>query len=145
MSPAGINTEPDARRMVRKNADLLVGMPGNAQRRYSAAQGAAIHKESLYFRKWMFQETNHFSMYIKGFEIDTMGEFRSPCQNGIITKEWADLAGWKVGDESLTEVPPEFWRTIIANRGSDGQPAPQYYARACEQAVRRGGWPIGHT
>ncbi|KAF7511417.1 hypothetical protein GJ744_004606 [Endocarpon pusillum] len=41
-------------------------------------------------------------------------------------------------------TPPEhFWRTLVADRGSDGKNPPVYYSRACQESFRKGGTTQG--
>ena len=79
---------------------------------------------------------NHFSLYVEGFVLDTVESVKSHSQSGSIPAEWASFAGWK----SIDGTPPEhFWRTLVADRGSDGKNPPVYYSRACQESFRKGG------
>ena len=114
-------------KMARKNSDPLVG-PGT---RYYNASNLEARLDS-----WSFgiegTETER-SLYVTGFildEIDTMGP---ASQMGNLPKQWMNIAGWKYD----TDPSEELWRTLVADRGPNGQNCPEYYPRACAHAGRR--------
>ncbi|KAL9627752.1 MAG: hypothetical protein Q9164_007503, partial [Protoblastenia rupestris] len=83
---------------------------------------------------------NHFSLYVKGFILDTIAGVQPSSQSGSIPTAWARFAGW----EQMEGTPPEhFWRTLVADRGSDGKNPPVYYSRACQESCRKGGTTQG--
>ena len=83
---------------------------------------------------------NHFSLYVKGFILDTIASVQPSSQSGSIPTAWARFAGW----EQMEGTPPEhFWRTLVADRGSDGKNPPVYYSRACQESFRKGGTTQG--
>lgn len=83
---------------------------------------------------------NHFSLYVKGFILDTIAGVQPSSQSGSIPTAWARFAGW----EQMEGTPPEhFWRTLVADRGSDGKNPPVYYSRACQESFRKGGTTQG--
>lgn len=122
-------------KMGRKNADTLVGLPTTLQRNYSAARTCGIDKRTLRFKK-RINHNMHFSMYVKGFVLNEVEQVFPASQGGAIPQEWIDIIGWKDVDKS--DPPDEFWRTLVANRGSDGRNPPIYYARACKEAFSKG-------
>ncbi|KAF2647797.1 HET-domain-containing protein [Lophiostoma macrostomum CBS 122681] len=67
-APYAIDRYPgiEGPKMIRKNADPLVGLPNSNQRNYSAAESKCIDRKTLRFRK----RKDHFSMYVQGFELD---------------------------------------------------------------------------
>jgi len=79
----------------------------------------------------------HFSLYVRGFELDKIVHVQSPSQNGAIPKDWAAFAGWS---DVKGSPPSKFWRTLVADRGRDGRNPPVYYARACKESFQRGGF-----
>ena len=86
------------------------------------------------------QNLNHFSLFVKGFVLDTIAELQASSQSGSIPTVWAHFAGW--GEMQAT--PPEhFWRTLVADRGSDGKNPPVYYSRACQESFRKGNTTSG--
>lgn len=125
----------------RANADPLVGSPQDGHRNYSAAQTEPIDSLKLRFRKRPVM--GHYSLYVRGFELDEVEEVRDASQGGDIPQSWLDLGGWT---EPYSDDPPaEFWRTIVADRGRDNRNPPYYYARACKESVRRGGIASGRV
>jgi hypothetical protein len=83
---------------------------------------------------------SHFSLYVKGFILDTIASVQPSSQSGSIPTAWARFAGW----EQMEGTPPEhFWRTLVADRGSDGKNPPVYYSRACQESFRKGGTAQG--
>ncbi|KAF2120188.1 heterokaryon incompatibility protein-domain-containing protein [Lophiotrema nucula] len=143
-APYGMYTDAgeDGPRMNRKNADPLVGLPSLTHRNYSAAETKKIDMRSLKFRKrtGLKKQSDHYSMYVNGFQLDTIAEVEEVARNGQIPREWADLAGW----QDAKGAPPEaFWRTLVADRGRDGKNPPVYYSRACEESFLKGGYAGG--
>ncbi|RDW77958.1 hypothetical protein BP5796_05810 [Coleophoma crateriformis] len=129
-------------KMGRKNADPLVGLP-YISRSYDAAQGREVDQEALRFRKRRAQ--NAHCMFVKGFILEEVDKTTNSSQSGSIPKEWLKLGGWKIlKDPKKDKGPPEeFWRTIVADRGKDGQNPPYYYSRACKESVYKGGLASG--
>lgn len=129
-------------KMGRKNADTLVGLPPSnqsLQRNYNAAQTKVVDCKTLKFRRR--SEMKHYSMYVKGFILDTVDEVQPSSQGGAIPREWAKAAGWRNVPES--DPPDDFWRTLVADRGRDGRNPPVYYSRACKESFFKGGLSSG--
>ncbi|KAL9114300.1 MAG: hypothetical protein Q9227_001722 [Pyrenula ochraceoflavens] len=83
---------------------------------------------------------NYVSLHVKGFILDTIASVQPSSQSGSIPTAWARFAGW----EQMEGTPPEhFWRTLVADRGSDGKNPPVYYSRACQESFRKGGTTQG--
>lgn len=67
---------------------------------------------------------------------------------GVIPESWLRLAKWDKAinpdqfGEDPGEPPDNFWRTLVADRGTCSNP-PYYYARACRETVMRGGLRSG--
>lgn len=148
-----MDTKPGMKgmKMGRKNADPLVGLPNPAtHRNYNVAETKGLDTKTFRFRRRVANE-NHasksslpssitLSMYVKGFVLDTIGDVMPSSQSGSIPSEWAKFAGW----ERLEGPPPEqFWRTLVADRGSAGKNPPVYYSRACHESFRRGSFQSG--
>ncbi|KAL9615691.1 MAG: hypothetical protein Q9160_009332 [Pyrenula sp. 1 TL-2023] len=208
----------DGMRMVRKNADSLVGLPNVTHRNYNAAETKGLDRKTFRFRKretkparptdgsktlaQVMQKSgvstsseaespptqrndfseksvsptgaepnevdatphvngsttkvlqdngaattqssevslNHVSLYVKGFILDTIASVQPSSQSGSIPTAWARYAGW----EQMEGTPPEhFWRTLVADRGSNGKNPPVYYSRACQESFRKGGTTQG--
>lgn len=131
---AGVHTL----KLGRVNADPLVGLPSVLQRNYKAAESKAIDKRAISFRKRISEQSRkHYSMFVKGFILDTVKEVFPASQSGAIPQEWIFACGWKNAPDS--EPPEEFWRTIVADRGRDGRNPPVYYSRACKESFDKGG------
>lgn len=133
---AGVHTL----KMGRKNADTLVGLPTALQRNYNAAETRGIDRKTLRFKKRL-DGSMHFSMYVKGFVLDTVEQVYPASQGGAIPQEWIDAVEWRDVDKS--DPPDEFWRTLVADRGRDGRNPPVYYSRACKESFLKGGLPSG--
>lgn len=129
----------------RSNADPLVGQPQDGHRNYSAAQTnpADLDEHTFKFRKRL--KCGHYSLYVRGFQIDTVETVLDASQSGNIPKSWLDLGGWNPGDgNTYKDDPPDhFWRTLVADRGRDNRNPPYYYATACKESVQRGGIASG--
>lgn len=135
---AGVHTL----RMGRKNADTLVGLPSSSQslqRNYNAAETKSIDSKTFHFQKRVNMQ--HHSMYVKGFILDSISKGFASSQGGAIPSEWAAAAGWR--KVALEDPPPEFWRTLVADRGRDGRNPPIYYSRACRESFNKGGFSSG--
>ena len=126
-------------RMSRTNSNSLVGLPTLTQPKYNAAETNAIDMKTLRFRKR--PKLGHYSLYVKGFELDTIAEVYSQSQNGSIPSEWAKVAGWH--QVPKTRPPDAFWRLLVANRGQEGGNPPAYYSRACQDSFLKGGLMSG--
>ena len=131
-------------KMGRKNADTLVGLPPSNQslmRNYNAAQTKVVCRKSLKFRRRA--EMKRYSMYVKGFVLDSIAEVQPSSQGGAIPRQWAKAAGWRNAPDS--DPPDDFWRTLVADRGRDGRNPPVYYSRACKESFFKGGLSSGRV
>lgn len=121
----------------RVRADLLVGSPRDGRKNYSASGNNRA--------RWRYG--NKFlkrSLVVEGFVLDTIEKKYVPAMGGIIPAEWREL------DNSESEVRGEkrkhrlqvqdaFWRTLVGDRGLEGQkPPPSYYKLAYEYAFNQG-------
>ena len=90
----------------------------------------------LRFRK----REGYYSMGVSGFILDKVKKVEMASQSGNIPLKWFELSGWdKDRDEFSTKHRfNEFWRTLVADRSTDGRNPPTYYARACKMSLRRG-------
>ncbi|QDS77920.1 hypothetical protein FKW77_001011 [Venturia effusa] len=135
---------------VRINADPLIGSPGSEPYRASLDLPAS----------WSFPEplsSPSRLLLVDGFILTTISETRTEALGGNIPLKWLQFAGWERRDEKAKnsmdvdhhadegahssspkreELPPEsLWRTLVADRGPDGSPAPVFYRRACHYAL----------
>ena len=125
-------THPNSElKMGRKNADPLVGLPSLSQRNYSAAETRETNLSTLKFKP----RENYYSMYVSGFILDEVAKVEVASQSGNIPEEWIAMGGW---DDTANDPPPEFWRTLVADRGRHGRNPPTYYARACKESITKG-------
>ncbi|KAM7212348.1 Heterokaryon incompatibility protein (HET) domain containing protein [Rhypophila decipiens] len=129
----------------RSNADPLVGQPQDGHRNYSAAQTNPADLDRHTFKFHKRQKCNHYSLYVRGFELDTVVKVLDASQSGNIPKSWLDLGGWNPGDGNAynNDPPDDLWRTLVADRGRDNRNPPYYYATACKESVQRGGIASG--
>lgn len=127
----------------RSNADPLVGQPEDGHRNYSAAQTNPVDLDTLKFRKR--QKCGHYSLYVRGFEIDTVETVLDASQGGNIPRSWLDLGDWDCHNNYEEDPPDTFWRTLVADRGRDNRNPPYYYATACKESVQKGGIASGRV
>lgn len=127
----------------RSNADPLVGQPQDGHRNYSAAQTNPVDLDTLKFRKRL--KSNHYSLYVRGFELDIVETVLDASQGGNIPKSWLDLGDWDDSEDHSDDPPDHFWRTLVADRGRDNRNPPYYYATACKESVQKGGIMSGRV
>jgi hypothetical protein len=130
-APFVMQLHPNAaagQRMDRSNADPLVGMPGD--KGYSAAGTRPISIDKL---KWV-NKGRYYSMFVEGFVFDSIAQREEVSRQGLISPKWLKLAKW---ENTNNEPPEEFWRTLVADRGPDGQNTKPFYPRACKEAMTR--------
>jgi len=76
---------------------------------------------------------NHFhtgdSLFVCGFEVAAIDQIGPRASEGMILREWLELGDCDVSEENVF-IPDKFWRTVVADRGSDGSNAPSWYQRA---------------
>jgi hypothetical protein len=78
----------------RTNADPLVGLPSATNKNYAAAGTISVDMKSLKFHKrHSLGELKHYSMYTKGFMLDTIDNVSEVCRNRQIPEDWAELGG----------------------------------------------------
>ncbi|KAL9623318.1 MAG: hypothetical protein Q9160_002425 [Pyrenula sp. 1 TL-2023] len=133
LSSAPFEKKPGRNSYGRVSADPLVGRPGNGPRNYNASGKTKIYPSRMFIRGRTLITT--------GFVLDTVGVKKSPAFEGIIPSTWLDLVDWHGG---TSQVPDEFWRTLVADRGAGGQKQPPaYFPLACkwvfDQRSKRGG------
>lgn len=116
-APFGLNKLGQYRRIL---ADPLVGTPGVGQRTYLAC-GKTRPEVKFDGRK----------LIVGGFEFDRIHKIELPASGGNIPPAWLSMAMWS----SSTRYPPErFWRTLVADKGTDGKDPPAHYSLACQWA-----------
>ena len=111
----------------RSNADTLVGNPGQDKGNYNASKKRRA-------RNWEFgdEEVKKHSLFVNGFIVDHIEEMTQYSHDGLIPNEWLAFGGWN----DLTADPPAvLWKTLVANRGPEGNNCPRVYPRACKVLV----------
>ena len=111
----------------RIRADPLVGMPGE-ERNYNASgnyRGGSVFGTGAAEKR----------LFVDGFVLDEIAVKYLPAQSGDVPFEWLAACGWT---DTLTLPPDKFWRTLVADRGPDGQNPPAYYRLACMRAYADG-------
>lgn len=80
-------------------------------------------------------------MHVKGFRLDVIKHLAARVSAGVIQRECFELTGWKWpehhDDVDIPEIPDEIWRTMVADRGPDGDNPPIFYQRACQKCLAR--------
>ncbi|KAI0157501.1 HET-domain-containing protein [Xylariaceae sp. FL1272] len=104
---------PTNRKMVRKNADTLVGQSTTAVRFESGI-------------------TKHGST---GMEVDVVKIRKDASQQGNIPAMWGEMCRDRKGPGGFRD---EYFRTLVAERGPTGGNAPRYYARLIQHAYADG-------
>ena len=115
----------------RKNADPLVGIPGESP-----------YLASGQYRpmKWTFGEDPHYPILrAEGFILDTIQKLEDAARFAVVPAEWlkyGNLDGPKEESREGTEkrrVKESFWRTMVAGKGPDGKNPPPFYPSVCEE------------
>ncbi|KAL8694774.1 MAG: hypothetical protein Q9218_000620 [Villophora microphyllina] len=126
----------------RSNGDSLVGHPD--RKRYNASKNTPALVD---FKDHRIGEpsvepnqTSHinhvFYMYVEGFKVDTITKVSSRIADGLLLRECLTMGGWEEesDDQSPDDVPDKLWRTLVADRGPDGNNPPTWYQRACSES-----------
>ncbi|RDW66580.1 hypothetical protein BP6252_10215 [Coleophoma cylindrospora] len=136
---------PPAQPFDRLNKDSLVGEPGrkiyNASRgrpaeirfRGFATSGDAGDGLSTEAQAPVSRHSNlphRFTLHAKGFRLAPIRMDSTRTVDGIVSYDGLKLAGW-VRNAELHKIPDRLWRTLVADRGSDGSKAPSWWRRAC--------------
>ncbi|KAI2473781.1 HET-domain-containing protein [Annulohypoxylon bovei var. microspora] len=137
---AAFGMDGEGQKMRRKNADSLVGLP--PKRVYSAA-GTRVLTENFrtedgvteYSRDAALNGLHYHSLFVEGFVLDGVRELKYPSQQGNIPRDWIRLARRR---DPAGDLPDEFWRTLVADRGPAGENAPRYYPRLVRHALNQG-------
>lgn len=114
----------------RQNADSLVGRPENKRKPYNACDDVAANVSVL------VDEDVTAILKSGGIHADFIGDVGDRCVNGNIPSGWTKMAGWH---DRSSRAPPEFWRTLVADRGPDSENPPNWYGRACQHVFNQGG------
>jgi hypothetical protein len=120
----------------RVRADLLVGSPRVGGKNYSAS-GSSL-------AIWRYDnEILKRSLVVEGFVLDGIEKKYVPAMGGIIPAEWRELDDSESEErgekrKNRLQVQDAFWRTLVGDRGPEGQkPPPSYYKLAYEYAFNQ--------
>lgn len=84
------------------------------------------------------KRTSDGSLYVRGFTIEVIEQVSHRLYEGMIPAEWLQLGGWiEPGTGASREIPPHLWRTLVADRDPNGQPAPKRYYTALDNALTK--------
>ncbi|RFU27148.1 hypothetical protein B7463_g9190, partial [Scytalidium lignicola] len=135
----------------RVNGDSFVGNPIRNSRRIYSASGDLVpeceferHTEDSTTSSTP-GESNIYTGFlsVKGIRLGSIEETSHRAAHGMIFSETLEMAGfdysWSDNNPGWSaespRVPEEFWRTLVADRGRHGRPAPHWYARACLECL----------
>ncbi|KAI4104795.1 MAG: hypothetical protein L6R37_003068 [Teloschistes peruensis] len=82
---------------------------------------------------------NHvFYMYVKGFKVDIITKVSARIAGGLLVRECLTMGDWEEpDDQSTNNVPDKLWRTLVADRGPNGENTPTWHQRACSECFAR--------
>ena len=121
----------------RINADVMVGPP-NPGKRYYNASGSVPVTNACRFGTGIKDN----SMFVEGVVVDAIakiqpaalcGNERSALHDGV-PNNWRAAGGWM---QSAKEPPDVYWRTLVADRGPNGNGTPDFYPVACKEQANR--------
>jgi hypothetical protein len=75
-------------------------------------------------------------MNAEGVILKHISKISSRVVDGTISDDCFSILGWQHGGEDK-DIKDIVWRTLVADRGSDGKNAPAWYKRACVYALRK--------
>lgn len=129
VSKAPFEKLPGQNSYTRVRADPLVGTPGSGLRNYNASGKTKVYPSQGFITERTLVAT--------GFVLDTIKIKERPAYNGIIPRTWGDVVGWAGPSDP---IPDRFWRTLVADRGSEGhKPPPAYFPLACKWVFEQRG------
>ncbi|KAL8730911.1 MAG: hypothetical protein Q9181_004494 [Wetmoreana brouardii] len=142
----------------RSNGDSLVGHPD--RKRYNASRGtsamvrfedvplqepsegppsplreSAFHDGIAHSPLEKSNVNRVFFMHVKGFKVDSIARVSSRIAGGLLVRECLTMGDWNEPDDrSTNDVPDKLWRTLVADRGPNGDNPPTWYQRACSES-----------
>ena len=117
----------DDNRCSRVNADCLADI--SSVRRYNASGPRKLPPELRIAESTSFP----IRLVVSGVQVGIVDSEMSAALNGTIPAEWRDVCGWDFDSKTPSD---DFWRILVADCDPSGQPAPAWYALACENAFR---------
>jgi hypothetical protein len=116
----------------RVNADTLVGLPGNSP--YQAS--GRLRGEWRFERDGGPEGTQILA--VKGFQLDTIKKIEDSARGGTIPKTWLtykkpDVMTSTSPQDRENGVSEQFWRTMVAGKGPNGQNPLLSYSLVCQE------------
>jgi hypothetical protein len=76
-------------------------------------------------------QTPSHKLHMMGLEIGSITWTSTPVANGVITKGCLEKSGWENSNngEPVVKAPDKLWRTLVADRGPEGENPPPWYLR----------------
>ncbi|KAF4343779.1 ankyrin and het [Fusarium beomiforme] len=124
--------------MFRYNPDPLVGA-AISRLRFFTASGPNYLRQNQRLRD-IDDENDSPDITVQAFELCKISEAFDCAIFGNITASWLKAAGWT---DNMNLPPGELWRTLVANRTSQGTEPDPWYPRAFLSAVREKGMEYG--
>jgi hypothetical protein len=142
--------EPEEVYRGRKNGDNLVGPVGRPRYNASGDTKPEVHfdpegendpngqnstppdaqKDGNEFHTAVIP-THPSSLRAKGFRLAEIEKVSLKNTAGLILRESLRMGDWDGIENNPESVPDKIWRTLIADRDSEGQIPPTWYQRAC--------------
>ncbi|KAF3909970.1 hypothetical protein ABW20_dc0107407 [Dactylellina cionopaga] len=72
-----------------------------------------------------------WSLRVKGFMLTKIEKVSLKNTAGLVLRESLEMGGWSGIEHTTESVPDKVWRTLVADRDSEGQIPPTWYQRAC--------------
>ncbi|KAI3317180.1 heterokaryon incompatibility protein-domain-containing protein [Xylariaceae sp. AK1471] len=121
----------------RLNGDSLVGSPGQAtyNASYNRVASVQFFKSSPCQTGTTSTEIFSTTLRVKGMFIGRVSRVTSRVIDGTVSDECFDIPGWN-WNEDLNDIPDRLWKTLVADRDSQGQRAPSWYRRACMYSLK---------
>ncbi|RYO95986.1 hypothetical protein DL765_011724 [Monosporascus sp. GIB2] len=109
----------------RRNGEVFAGSPDNLL--YNTCKGSRASPVFGHPNEEGTLLQYDGTMTVSGFRVGPIEKLYPRAADGIILMEWIRAFGWR--QERI--VPDHLWRTLVADRGPGGTPAPAWYHRAC--------------
>lgn len=108
----------------RRNADLLVGMPGKSPYSTSAVGQSCV--------AWKFHHMESAPVLTaRGFVFEKIEALTDKATNGFVPHSWFTFTDYT---SDLPTPPQKFWETIVAARDAKGEKAPRWYVGLIKMA-----------
>ncbi|KAF4629768.1 hypothetical protein G7Y89_g8378 [Cudoniella acicularis] len=121
--------------MVRYNPDPLVGPATYRHQFYSASS-----KRPPEYEFADIENADSKQMLVGGFKLGQIGETWDSGEFGNVPADWLRAGKW----EDETKPPPEeLWRTLVADRNSQGDDPDRWYPMVFQEAVKERGIRYG--